>query len=149
MADNILDKADSLMRRHRAFVAGDRPAPPAPHDHALRGVSPEPTFAKAEPEDLPVLTEVVAGIDEAALPVPTDIESLLQERLAAALPQQREVLRRELALWLDEQLPQLVMRVLDGVTDQLVAQINTQARMTLLPKLQAALEADTEAPPAD
>lgn len=150
MADNILDKADSLMRRHRAFVAGDRPASPVPQGDGLRAVSPEPTFGKAaEPDDLPVLTEVVAGIDEAPLPVPTDIESLLQERLAAALPQQREVLRRELALWLDEQLPQLVMRVLDGVTDQLVAQINTQARMTLLPKLQAALEADTEAPPAD
>jgi hypothetical protein len=54
-----------------------------------------------------------------------------------------------LALWLDEQLPQLVMRVLDGVTDQLVAQINTQARMTLLPKLQAALDPDAETPTAD
>jgi uncharacterized FlaG/YvyC family protein len=62
-------------------------------------------------------------------------------------PHQRELLRRELATWLDEQLPQLVMRVLDGVTDQLVAQINTQARVSLLPKLQAVLEYSEAEPP--
>jgi hypothetical protein len=151
MANDVIDKADSLMRRHRAFVAGDMPAAAIPQESVLSGVAPAPTFQNAaEPEDLPLLTEVVTSIEEAALPAPaSDIETLLRERLAAALPQQRELLRRELALWLDEQLPQLVMRVLDGVTDQLVAQINTQARMTLLPKLQTALEADTEAPPAD
>jgi uncharacterized FlaG/YvyC family protein len=148
MANDVIDKADSLMRRHRAFVAGDAPAVAVP---------PEPTFTPTTehtpvPEDLPVLTEIVADDDEVAratTAAASDIEALLRERLAAALPQQRELLRRELALWLDEQLPQLVMRVLDGVTDQLVAQINTQARMTLLPKLQAALEADTDAPSAD
>jgi cell wall assembly regulator SMI1 len=93
---------------------------------------------------------VVGEAAAEALPPPVrDIEDVLHERLAAALPQQRELLRRELATWLDEQLPQLVMRVLDGVSDQLVAQINTQARMTLLPKLQAALEAHDETPPGD
>ncbi|MDP2792947.1 MAG: hypothetical protein Q8O25_02515 [Sulfurisoma sp.] len=145
MTDNIIDKADSLMRRHRAFVAGE--AMPADSPTA---VPPAPTFSaastEAEAEDIPLLTEVVAD-DAGAMGLPplaggTDIEVLLRERLAAALPRQREVLRHELALWLDEQLPQIVMRVLDGVTDQLVAQINTQARMALLPKLQAALEAD-------
>ena len=148
MANDVIDKADSLMRRHRAFVAGESPAAAVP---------PAPTFAPPPeqapvPEDLPVLTEIVADDDEVTLATASaaaDIEALLRERLAAALPQQRELLRRELAQWLDEQLPQLVMRVLDGVTDQLVAQINTQARMTLLPKLQAVLEADSEPPAAD
>ncbi|RLJ63627.1 hypothetical protein [Sulfurisoma sediminicola] len=132
MSDNVIDKADSLMRRHRPVPAGDAAA----------------TAAKsADVDDLPVLTEVVASADEPALsPSIRDIEELLRERLVAALPQQRELLRRELASWLDEQLPQLVMRILDGITDQLVAQINTQARMTLLPKLQAVLEAENEKP---
>lgn len=130
MSDNVIDKADSLMRRHRAFAGGEAGA---------TGAAP----AKMPEDDLPVLTEVV-GEATAATPAVRDIEELLRERLAAALPQQRELLRRELATWLDEQLPQLVMRVLDGVSDQLVAQINTQARMTLLPKLQAALEAHDE-----
>ena len=135
MSDDVINKADSLMRRHRPISVGDAAA----------------TSAKpAEADDLPVLTEIVAAADEPALPPPVrDIEELLRERLAAALPQQRELLRRELATWLDEQLPQLVMRVLDGVSDQLVAQINTQARVTLLPRLQAVLEADNEKPPAD
>jgi hypothetical protein len=135
MSDDVIDKADSLMRRHRPMPVGDAAA-----------TAPKP----AEADDLPVLTEVVASADEPALPPPVrDIEELLRERLAAALPQQRELLRRELAAWLDEQLPQIVMRILDGVTDQLVAQINTQARMTLLPKLQAVLGAENEKPPAD
>ncbi len=154
MADDILGKADSLMRRHRAFVADEGSAAVPPGD-LLRGVSPAPTFSAADAEDLPVLTEVVAGVDTAAtdaLPSLTataaaDIETALRDRLAALQPQQREMMRRELAAWLDEQLPQLVMRVLDGVTDQLVAQINTQARVTLLPKLQAVLEGKVEPPP--
>jgi hypothetical protein len=137
MSDGVIDKADALMRRHRAFVASEAVA---------AAVSPEPTFsAEHEAEDLPVLTEVVAATDAAA--AVSDIEAMLLERIGAALPRQRELLRRELAVWLDEQLPQIVMRVLDGVTDQLVAQINTQARVTLLPRLQAALEA--EPPPAE
>jgi len=152
MSESVIDKADSLMRRHRAFVAGEVPAAAVPQGGFLSGVSPAPTCeSAAEPEDLPVLTEVIVSIEEAALPATiaaSEVENLLRERLTAALPQQREVLRRELALWLDEQLPQLVMRVLDGVTDQLVAQINTQARMTLLPKLQAALEAGADETPA-
>jgi len=143
MTDNIIDKADSLMRRHRAFVAGKA----TPADSAT-AVPPAPTFsaAGAETEDIPLLPEIVAeGAGAMGLLLSAgsaEIEALLRERLAAALPQQRAVLRRELALWLDEQLPQIVMRVLDGVTDQLVAKINTEARMTLLPKLQAALDTD-------
>jgi len=124
------------MRRHRPAPVGDATTAAA--------------AKAADADDLPVLTEIVAAADEPSPSAARDIESLLRERLAAALPQQRELLRRELAAWLDEQLPQLVLRVLDGVTDQLVAQINTQARMTLLPKLQAVLDAEKvegEAPP--
>ncbi|MBU0752025.1 MAG: hypothetical protein KJ787_12190 [Gammaproteobacteria bacterium] len=159
MTDDILDKADSLMRRHRAFVAGEPPVaavPPAPtfSPAAETDVVAEPaaeTITEVpEAEDIPVLTEVVTESEEIVQPAAItsdDIEAMLRSRLTTALPHQREILRRELALWLDEQLPPLLMRVLDGVTDQLVAQINTQARMTLLPRLHAALEVDTEAPP--
>lgn len=137
MSDDILDKADSLMRRHR--TGGGAAVPGAVTPAASRN---------ADGDDLPVLTEVVASPDAIPSAATRDLEEILRERLVAALPQQRELLRRELAAWLDEQLPQLVLRVLDGVTDQLVAQINTQARMTLLPRLQAVLEAEHEVPPA-
>lgn len=138
---DVIDKADSLMRRHRSAGA------PA---SGVAAAADMPAAKASDADDLPLLTEVVAPAD-GTLPATAarDIEDLLRERLAAALPQQRELLRRELAAWLDEQLPQLVMRVLDGVTDQLVAQINTQARMTLLPKLQSVLEAQDDTPTAD
>lgn len=136
--DNIIDKADALMRRHRAFLAGDATA------------AGQPTAAAAQEtlEDIPTLTEVVEET-AAGSAGGVEIEAILQERLAAALPQQRELLRRELAIWLDEQLPQVVMRVLDGLSDQLIAQVNTQARTTLLPKLQAVLESFPEQPNDD
>jgi hypothetical protein len=134
MADDIIDKAYALMRRHRAFVAGD----------AIAAVPPAPTSAGGASEDIPVLTEVVMADRATVAPGGADLEAQLRERLAAALPQQRELLRRELAAWLDEQLPQVVLRVLDGVSDELIAQVNTQARTTLLPKLQALLDSLSE-----
>lgn len=137
MADNedILQKADTLMRRHRVFVAGGEPLPPAEGSGPI--------------EDIPVLTEVVeAPATSLAIPVgldPEAVEDFVNERLAALLPARREMLTRELEGWLDEQLPQIVMRLFDGITDQLVAQVSRQARSALLPRLQAALEAKLEA----
>lgn len=124
--DELLEKADALMRR-RVFVAGAEP--PA-----------EP--AAPEEEDVPVLTEVVAADEPAAVSeaaVPSD---------AAAL---RSALAFELESWLDEELPQHVMRVLDGLTDQLIIQISLKARADLLPRLQRVLEAKNSGaePPAE
>ena len=134
--DDILQKVDSLMRRRRVFVAGAALSPPA------EGSGPTE-------EDIPVLTEVVEA-PATSLPVGLDpqlVEDIVAERLAALLPLRREVLARELEVWLDEQLPQVVMRLFDGITDQLVAQVSRQARSALLPRLQAALEAAEGEPP--
>lgn len=102
-ADDLLDRADALIRRQRMSVAG-----------AVGG----------EVDDIPLLTQVVAG---AVLP---DMES------------RRQAMADELAAWLDTELPQVVMRVMDGVTDHMVAQVTAEARSALLPRLQAALEAE-------
>ncbi|CAG1000186.1 hypothetical protein RHDC4_03123 [Rhodocyclaceae bacterium] len=118
--DELLQKADALMRR-RSFVAGANEAPE------------EPAATPAAPDDVPVLTEVVepnAGLlPEAADAPPEKIASL------------RNSLAFELETWLDEELPQHVMRVLDGLTDQLIIQLSLKARADLLPRLQAILEA--------
>lgn len=137
-SEDILQKADTLMRRHRVFVAGGEPLPPS------EGSGPV--------EDIPVLTEVVeAPATSLAIPLgidPKAIEGFVNERLSTLLPAQREMLARELESWLDEQLPQIVMRLFDGITDQLVSQVSRQARSALLPRLQAALEAE-EGPPQE
>lgn len=136
----LLEKADALMRRHRVFVAGGA------HTAAV------PTAPEAE--DIPVLTEVVpAKATAAELPpsplAPDRVETLARELLFERLPIQRQALAEELAAWLDAELPQVVMGVLDGITDQLVAQVAAEARAALLPRLQAALEAEQSAQRAD
>lgn len=134
-SEDILQKADTLMRRHRVFVAGGEPLPPAEGSGPI--------------EDIPVLTEVVeAPATSLTIPVGIDskvIEGFVNERLAALFPARREMLARELENWLDEQLPQIVMRLFDGITDQLLAQVSRQARSALLPRLQSALEAELQA----
>jgi hypothetical protein len=139
--DDVLQQANQLMRRHRSFVAGGAlPTEPPPTDR----------------DDLPVLTEVVESADMPLLDspgpesppavAPERIEALAREMLFERLPVQRQALAEELAAWLDSELPQVIMRVLDGVTDQLVARIADESRAALLPRLQAALE-EEEVPP--
>jgi hypothetical protein len=117
----------------------------------LRPATP-PTPA-VDSDDLPVLTEVVDGSadllvagmpSDSAPPIlaPERIDALAREMLFERLPVQRQALADELTSWLDGELPQVIMRVLDGITDQLVAQVTAEARAALLPRLQAALEAE-------
>ncbi len=85
-------------------------------------------------DDLPVLTEVVAT--ETISPHPPSDSAVIPQQTAAI----RLALARELEAWLDEKLPDAVLRVLDGISDQLITKIAAQARLELLPKLKAALE---------
>jgi hypothetical protein len=134
--DDVLQQANKLMLRHRSFVAGAATEPPP-----------------AETDDLPVLTEVVdAGSapvaeEPATAPLPPDrIEALARELLFDRLPVQREALANEMSAWLDQELPQVVMRVLDGLADQMIAQVTAEARAALLPRMQAALEEESQPP---
>jgi hypothetical protein len=80
MSDDVLNKADRLMRRHRVFLAGSTPAP-APED-----------------DDIPILTEAVEKqVVEAYSGLPPDEERMyavlaselshaLEHRLAAEMP---------------------------------------------------------------
>ena len=82
-------------------------------------------------EDVPLLTEVVETLPTAAENA-EPAATLLTGEIQAALSQ-------ELEDWLDMHLTEAVLRVLDGVADQLVARITQEARQDLLPRLQAAL----------
>lgn len=75
-------------------------------------------------EDVPVLTEIV---EANALRPPLSDDA-------------REALVGELESWLDLHLPAAVLRVLDGVADQLIAQVAQDARKDLLPQLLSILE---------
>ena len=119
MADDettdLLQKADALIRRNRVFVAGS----PLPIE--------EPA-ATLPDEDLPILTDVVTD-DEAAL--------------ATAPPHMQhhlDALREELSRSLDQELPQAVLKVTDGLADQLMGELTHQAEKKLLPRLIARLD---------
>jgi hypothetical protein len=132
--DNLIDKADMLIQRRRVFVAGGG-------THPFSAPS-----ARAETGDLPVLTEVV---DVLSPPPPVEpaisqerVEALAKALLLERLPVRQQLVAESLGAWLDAELPQVVMRVVDGLTDQIIAQVTVEARASLLPRLQAVLEAD-------
>jgi DNA-binding transcriptional regulator YbjK len=136
-SDPLLQKADALMQRHRSIAAN--------------------TAATSAADDVPVLTEIVTAerrsvdrgtspdsapkLDEAA------VEALVRERLDKVLPNLRRQVAHELDAWFDEQLPKIVMSLLDGFTDRLVGQISAQARGDLMTWLQTAGEDIEPKPP--
>jgi hypothetical protein len=126
MADNdtadVLRQADALIRRTRVFVAGTATAPgPAP--------SPE--------DDLPVLTDIVTDREAALATAPPHMQQHL------------DALREELSRWLDQELPHAVLKVTDGLADQLMGELTHQAERNLLPRLIARLDGTAPPPKTD
>lgn len=117
----ILAEADRLIRR-RVFVA----TPPVPSRAAEAAAEPDVSTAIGDGKDdnLPVLTEVVTH------PMP-----------GSAIPEQfpLDAVHKELTRWLEEELPAAVLKVTDGVADQLMREITHQAEKQLLPRLIAHL----------
>lgn len=111
--------------------------------------APAPDSEMADLDDLPLLTEVFvtpleAEPEEPPEPVIPDelVAARAVEMVQARLPDQRQALADELSSWLDRELPLVVMRVLDGTTDQIIAQVTAEARAALLPRIQEVLEFD-------
>lgn len=133
--DSLLEQAGALMRRHRVFVAGAQAA--------AAEAEPAPDLdngADAGWDDLPLLTEVVGT----GPPVAADQEAASDVRPGQLLAERRAALALELENWLDQQLPQLVIRAMDGITDNLVTLITSRAREELLPHLDAILRTTDE-----
>ena len=118
--DDVVDRADALMRRRRSFVA-KAPAPvPAMSetvDSAPGGLDryAMPTIGEGEDlDDLPVLTDVVAIDDD------LDASNRLHERIDET---QVALLAAEIAHAIGEQLaadlPQLIETALDSAGEQL------------------------------
>ena len=145
MSDKLLEQADSLMRR-RSFVAGAKTLP-------SDATGPTELAEDAALADVPVLTDVVGvatsqARDETMAPADTmlvlPVEAIVRERLDQLLSTRQAELAQEIETWLDEQMPQLVIRAMDGITDHLVALLANRARDELLPRLEAALRLSDE-----
>ena len=121
----ILTQADALMNRHRShrvFVARNE----------AENASPEDTSAPVD-DDFPVLTEVVAE----------DNQGEAAEKASGVdhLSLQTTRLEETLEDWLDTRLPDEVLRVMDGISDQLISTLVTRMRAELLPQLMSSLQA--------
>lgn len=117
--DDLLLKADALIRRNRTYVAGSPPVstPNLPTD-----------------DDLPVLTEIVTAQEAALATAPPHLQQHL------------DALREELSRWLDQELPHAVLKVTDGLADQLMGELTHQAEKNLLPRLIARLDGTAAEP---
>jgi hypothetical protein len=119
--DDVLRKADALIRRTRVFVAGSSPEAPQ---------TPPPE------DDLPVLTDIVTEHEAALATAPPHMQQHL------------DALREELSRWLDQELPHAVLKVTDGLADQLIGELTDQAEKNLLPRLIARLDGTASQPGA-
>lgn len=109
----VLRKADALIRRTRVYVAGS---------------STLTTPTESTDDDLPILTDIVTEHEAALATAPPHMQQHL------------DALREELSRWLDQELPQAVLKVTDGLADQLMGELTHQAERNLLPRLIARLD---------
>lgn len=128
--DDLIDRADTLIRRYRSFVARPaEPVPPAADDHQ-----------HIPDDDIPLLTEVI------------DAQAIHHENVAAILESLRGEIESEISAWLVNELPASVA----NASQQILDELDSKARNTLLPRLNTLIEshraneADTgDAPPSN
>ena len=129
LADNLIGKADALLRRHR---------------------STEPlTRATDDTDDLPILTDIVVDFDDSIpllserenlqhghLPPPsTSLHEQDQARITEHLVQIHTLISREVEAWLSSELPQLLSREIDALSTRLRVETLAHLKATLLPEL--------------
>lgn len=126
---DLLLKADALMRRTRSYVASPLPKTPAEEAMIAQALAPLTTDPPAAADDdIPVLTDKVADVEAALATAPPHMQQHL------------DALREELSLWLEQELPHAVLKVTDGLADQLMGELTHQAEKNLLPRLIARLD---------
>lgn len=118
-------EANWPIQRRRVFIASSVNSPTnAPTSPAE--AAPEIVFdavgqdVRDDEDDLPLLTEVVTG--------PLPVATLTNQA-------QLDAVHQELARWLAEELPEAILKVTDGVADQLMKELTDQAERQLLPRL--------------
>ncbi len=112
--EDILFRADALIRRHRSFVVQ---APPSDETGPLQNF--------VDDSDIPLLTEIVATSDELA---PPSIDRVLDDL-------HREI-EQTISNWLIDTLPVAIA----NASQHILTEVDAKARLTLLPQVQALID---------
>ncbi len=125
-ADELLDQADALLRRHR----GTDPGATRPR-------------AALDDEDLPILTDVVDDFELIHEPAPAAAGAPpgVTEAASAATPapshdatvELDRAVAQELEAWITREMPRILARELDQLGERLQAEMLAHIRATLLP----------------
>lgn len=141
VADDLINKADALLRRHRSTQEAPRAEVEVPLDDEDLPILTE-VVERLEDDDLPVLTEAVS-VAEAPAPVPPLAPAASPEAapsnratvLAEQLIELDTAIQREVEDWFINELPQLLSRELDRLSERLRDEAVAHLRATLLPAL--------------
>lgn len=118
--DDVIMDSDAQERRFRSFVARPKQPPPEPVE--------APTIA--DDEEIPLLTEIV------------NADALASAQIDAILDALRKDLENGVSEWLVEVLPAAVA----NASQQILDELDSKARNTLLPRLQTLIEAQRGKP---
>jgi hypothetical protein len=121
--DDLIDQADTFIRRYRSFVA--RPADHWPEQ--------PDRFLSGKDDEIPLLTEII------------DAHAIHRQNVEAILDALRGEIESEVSAWLVDVLPAAVA----NASQQILDELDAKTRNTLLSRLQTLIEAhrgDTEMP---
>lgn len=145
-ADDLLDKADALLRRHRGNDAESAP-------ETSPGNNTDVVMALEDEDDLPILTDIVEDYEPAVHAAPDTTPPLApaaapgvpaappsRPAFDRALVAERLVeidteISREVEAWLANEVPQILSRELDALVEKVRSETLAHLRATLLPTL--------------
>lgn len=139
----LLADADKLIQRRRVFIASP--------SHPASTPMPEGSFETAPDTTIEQIVETAPTIEPTGplaehdadydLPLLTEKITALAPSLADIQASQRDAVQKELARWLEQELPLAILKITDGIADQLLGELTCKAEEHLLPNLMAQLGA--------
>ncbi|MDP2868285.1 hypothetical protein [Methyloversatilis sp.] len=148
MSDDLLGRADSLMRRSRSFVAGH--AAPAPVDDGIplltEAIDLDALIAVPEPEDrtAEITAQVTADVTER---VTAEVTAAVTERVTADVTARvtAEVTAAVTADVTQQVTAQVAQQVTRDVTERVTQEVAAQTRLDLLDEARHAVRAEINA----
>lgn len=134
----LLADADKLIQRRRVFIATPHASPPIAA-HFFEAVSESTVESTIETAPTVPTAHLAEHDAEDDLPLLTETATSLAPSLADIQALQRDAVQKELASWLEQELPLAILKITDGIADQLLGELTRKAEEHLLPGLMAHL----------